>query len=109
MEQGQNHRWPLGWHGLHAIEARALKSEIFREIDGMHALSDHRFDVIGRSDDGDDVVLAITGWEAPFATLHLDWPERRGALTKMFGAIKPRGTADLRPVTRLADLHRAGR
>ena len=104
MGQAVTYDWPKGWHGLNGTEARALKAEVFREINGVHALAGRAFEVIGRSDTGDDVVLAVAGFETPFATLHLEWPAERGALQRMFGAIPRRPVPALSALRGLNDL-----
>ncbi len=104
MTNRDTYDWPTGWRGLNGSEAAILRDEIYREINGVHALSGRSFEVIGRSETGEAVVLSVTGWQAPFAVMRLDWPAERGAVKTLFGAVPSSKGPDMRAIDSLAAL-----
>ena len=65
--------WPAPWRGVHGKEARALLSELERELAAGHALYGNDLAVIARRDERDDIVVQVRKGPFPFAVVHLTW------------------------------------
>jgi hypothetical protein len=66
--------FPPPWFELTGAHRDGIQAEYDREITRAHLLHGRAGRVIGKSDAGDDVVVALSGGE--FAIVHLTWVER---------------------------------
>ena len=99
--------WPEGWCGLVEGQAAAFEAELARELAPGHplarALAEGRVRAVGVARGSDDVVFAVKGEKAPFAVVHLAWPEPEPRSWWRLGRRRRPGPV-VHPLARIADL-----
>ena len=63
--------WKAPWRAVYEKESRGIWGELNREIGKGHSLFGHGYDVIGRRDDNDDVLLYVDRAVEPWAVVHV--------------------------------------
>lgn len=105
------HQWPEGLVGLGPGQAAAFLAQLHRELGPGHALAPlikrRAVRAIAVACGSDDVVYRIRGWQAPYAVVHLAWPEpdtRPNLLRRLLPGPGARWVPAVVPVARLGDL-----
>lgn len=109
MCKAPEHPWPGGWVGLTAEQGPAFVQQLRRELGADHPLEPliaaRRVRAVAVAAGSDDVLYRLRGWRAPFAVVHLAWPEpdRR---TWLLRRLRPwvRRVPAVVPVARVRDL-----
>ena len=66
-------RLPAGWVVVDPVAARALATELGREVSRSHVLHGCSFTAIARRGDRDDVLFEVVGAQAKLYVVHLTW------------------------------------
>jgi hypothetical protein len=109
MCKAPEHRWPEGWVALTPDQAGAFVRQLSRELGPGHALAPliarRAVRAVAVAAGSDDVLYRLRGWQAPFAVVHLAWPEpdRRPWLMRRLRPRRPWVPAVV-PVARPGDL-----